>query len=140
MTGTKQSIAVSSVLELHEWIAEVFQRKASSDALEKLYGAFHRDFRMITISGQVWSVDQVRQLFTSRQGARPGLHIGIEDITVIADYGDDIWVRYQENHDEEGMRVVRQSTACIHVTGQGWCWRYLQETPSTLARNAGSSR
>ncbi|WP_133493404.1 hypothetical protein [Alcanivorax sp. 24] len=140
MTVTKSAIAKESVLELHEWIAEVFQRKESSNALKKLYGAFHRDFRMTTINGQVWDPGQVRQLFTDRQGARPGLRISIEHIAVIADYGDDIWVRYQETHDEGGEQLVRQSTACVQVIGREWCWRYLQETPSTLARNAGSSR
>ncbi len=124
-------IAERSVVELHEWIAAVFNGAADhSAALEKLRASFNPSFRMVTPQGALLDQTQVLALFENNVGQRAGLEIEIDACETLLSGPAGVVCRYRETHRRAGELLGRRwSTALIEVTANGWpVWRELQET------------
>lgn len=128
---TQKQTAIQSVIDIHDLIEQVFTTN-HSQALPSLIASFHPDFKMIAMNGAKVALTGVMQLFTQKQGTRPSLKITIQNIEVISKCENIVWLRYQENHYENGdlksAPHQRLSTAGIIIEGIKWQWLYLHET------------
>ncbi|MEX9949741.1 hypothetical protein AB7X11_14610 [Providencia alcalifaciens] len=127
--GSKMSLAVQSVIDLHVVIEDVFTGRNQGESLPLLRNSFDPDFKMITIQGQGITHKDVTALFSQHVGKKPHLTIAIQQIVPIQQLGNDCWVQYQELQVNDGVSTLRISTACIHVENGKCTWKYLHETP-----------
>lgn len=122
-------IACHSVVELHQWIEEVFTgREGYPAALNKLLDSFCPDFRMVTTNGQSVGFAAVESLFRQKAGARPDLRIVIDACEVLQVTVTSAVCRYRETHYDNGHTQARWSVAMIEVNNAKPRWHYLHET------------
>lgn len=133
MLSKRELIAHQSVIEIHQWIQEVFTGSAEHlISLEQLLNSFSNDFSMITTSGNLVNLSQVEALFRQNRGIRPSLNITIEQCETLLETGDRIVVRYRETHQETDKISSRWSVAIIDTQNNNPQWQYLQETSQTI--------
>lgn len=125
--STNSALALQSVIDLHDLIERVFTTQ-NNENLTALYQGFHPDFEMITTTGNLVTLENVKQLFSTKHGARPTLKITVNNIKVISESAEKIWLQYQETHDEHNHSLSRLSTVCITINAGKACWFYLHET------------
>ncbi|MBS9425204.1 hypothetical protein EAE91_11310 [Photorhabdus noenieputensis] len=132
MREERELIARQSVIELHQWIEDVFtnnQQKGNA-SMEKLLASFSPDFSMITTGCQSVTLNQVEALFRNNIGSRPGLKIDIDACEVIISADDHVALRYRETHTRDGEIERRWSLVIITFSEGNACWHYLHETPA----------
>ncbi|MDC9605559.1 nuclear transport factor 2 family protein [Xenorhabdus griffiniae] len=130
MRKQKELIACQSVIDIHQWIENVFTNKQedNSDSLNKLLNSFTPDFTMITLAGQHVSLNQVKEMFVNSMGSRPNFKIEVDNCTVIAFSKEYVAVRYREKQTKDGNTNYRWSLAVISFHNDHPQWRYLHET------------
>ncbi|OCQ52237.1 hypothetical protein Ppb6_02564 [Photorhabdus australis subsp. thailandensis] len=129
MQSEKELIAHRSVIELHQWIEEVFSgRKDYPSALEKLLNSFSGNFSMITMKGHHIGLTEVENLFRNNVGTRPQLCIEIDACETLAETAESVICRYRETHHSAGTTQARWSVAIIDIHTGYVSWRYLHET------------
>lgn len=126
-SSTNSALALQSVIDLHDLIERVFTTQ-NSENLTALYQSFHPDFEMITTTGNLVTLENVKQLFSAKYGARPTLKITVKNIQIIHETTETIWLQYQETHDEDNRSFSRLSTVCITIDAGKARWFYLHET------------
>ncbi|PHM59432.1 hypothetical protein [Xenorhabdus sp. KK7.4] len=129
MQSEKELIAHRSLIELPQWIEEVFTgREGHPSAMKKLLGSFPADFRMITMKGQSIGLTEVENLFRHNIGTRPQLRIVIDACETLAETTESVICRYRETQHNAGTTLVRWSTVIIDIHAGQPYWRYLHET------------
>ncbi|MBD2784945.1 hypothetical protein ID858_11870 [Xenorhabdus sp. DI] len=130
MQTERELVAQQSVIELHQWIENVFSNHLQQEleTLNKLLNSFASDFTMITTSGQCMTLDQVKTMFSLNIGSRPGLKIEIDECEVITSNEESVVLRYREKHTRDGSTHSRWSVVSISYIDGHPRWRYLHET------------
>ncbi|MBI6547984.1 hypothetical protein [Xenorhabdus lircayensis] len=130
MTVERELAARKSVIEVHQWIEDVFSHhpQEDSEALKKLLNSFTSDFTMITITGQCVTLNQVKTMFSHNIGTRPGLKIEIDECEVITSNEECVVLRYREKHTKDGNTHCRWSVVSISFIDGYPRWCYLHET------------
>ena len=129
MRSEAELIVHHSVVELHQWIEEIFTgRTDRPSALENLMSSFSREFRMVTTAGQHVGLCDIETLFRTLAGARPTLRIAIDECETLLSSDDSVVCRYKETHHREGDSSSRRSLAVIDIIDGQPVWRFLQET------------
>ncbi|MDE9480418.1 hypothetical protein [Xenorhabdus bovienii] len=131
MNNKKELIAHQSIMELHQWIEDVFtndQQKGAA-SLEKLLSCFSPEFSMITTRGHTVFFVQVSELFHQNIGHKPSLKIEIDSIKTLVNTGDAVVCQYRETHCMNGINQSRWSVVIIEFKEGNALWRYLHETP-----------
>ncbi|MBJ7554855.1 hypothetical protein [Marinomonas spartinae] len=133
MLSERELVAHHSVIELHQWIQDVFTGDSKhSMSLEKLLNSFSPTFSMVPVSGNLVGLQQVEALFRQNIGSRPSLSITIEQCETLLETQDSIVIRYREVHQEEDKGSSRWSVVIIDMHSGNPLWRYLQETAEAL--------
>ncbi|QEM80987.1 hypothetical protein [Halomonas binhaiensis] len=129
MQSRRELIAYHSVIEIHQWIEDVFTGKNEYDAsLEKLLGSFSESFTMVTIGGQTANFSQVESLFHKNIGRFPDLRIAIDGYEMLLNAPHGVMCRYRETHHNAGEVLTRWSVVMIELDKDKPRWRYLHET------------
>ncbi|KOC91930.1 hypothetical protein [Winslowiella iniecta] len=129
MPSEKELTAHQSVIELHQWIEDVFTGRAGHPStLEKLLSSFSASFSMITIKGQLIGLAEVETLFRQQSSGRPELRIEIDACETLAETAESVVCRYRETHHWQGSVQSRWSLAIIDIDNGQPVWRYLHET------------
>ncbi|WFQ79344.1 hypothetical protein PXH59_17450 [Xenorhabdus sp. SF857] len=130
MRKENELIACQSVIEIHQWIENVFTNKQEKnpDSLNKLLNSFTPDFTMTTLAGQHVLLNQVKEMFVNSIGSRPNLKIEVDNCTVITFSAEYVAVRYREKQTKDGNTNYRWSLAIISFDNSHPQWRYLHET------------
>lgn len=129
MQSQKELIAYRSVMEIHQWIEDVFTGSSEhATSLEKLLASFSEDFTMVTIRGQVVDFSLTRELFHNNAGRRPELRIVIDEYKMLLDAPHGVVCRYRETHHDAGEALTRWSVVVMELDQDKPRWRYLHET------------
>lgn len=129
MQSERELIAHRSVIDVHQWIQDVFTGHSDQHlSLEKIFSSFSQCFLMVTLSGNLVELPQVEKLFHQNTGSRPSLSIVIDQCETILETQDSIIIRYREMHQEADKRSKRWSVVLIDVHDGNPQWRYLHET------------
>lgn len=129
MLSEREIIAHQSIIELHQWIENVFTgREDHPAALDKLLGSFSPAFSMVTTKGQCIGFAEVESLFRSSAGGRPHLRIEIDCCETLQLAENAVVCRYRETHHNEGSVQSRWSVTVIDTEHGQPRWRYLHET------------
>ena len=124
MNQIHRNLAYRSIFELHEWIEALFTGQNRS-VLTPLLDSFSPNFEMITTTGTLINLDQVRQLFINNTGKHPNLKITISEVSLIQQTSDSCLYRYKETHNHQ---LIRWSTILIVFKKNQTFWLHLQET------------
>lgn len=129
MRSERALIAHRSVVELHQWIEEIFTSRAGyPSALDQLLSSFSASFAMITMQGQTIGLSDVESLFRNNVGGRPQLRIEIDACETLLETESSVVCRYRETHHNGGTVQARWSLAIIDIPEGQPRWRYLHET------------
>lgn len=121
--------AHQSVVELHQWIEEVFTGRAGHPAaLKQLLDSFSPAFTMVTTKGQSIGLTEVESLFRNNIGGRAHLQIEIDACETLQLAENSVVCRYRETHRNAGETQSRWSLAIIDIQNGQPRWRYLHET------------
>lgn len=119
------------VLDTHvlirHWLGDA---EAHADLCDKLLSRFSPTFSMVTPDGALLDFAALHAFFSTQRGARPGLHIEIIDLQLIAENERGATVTYEEIQQLPGQQATRRfSTAVFERDNEGHAiWRHLHET------------
>lgn len=122
---------LQEVVDAHVAIEQWLSGQAAVEALAPLLARFSPDFSMVTLQGALLDHVGLIALFSRGHGARPGLHIALDELRGIQAGPHGAVVAYRETQvDGAGRRTVRRSTAVFERAADGRiAWRHLHETP-----------
>lgn len=130
MRSERKLIAYQSVVELHQWIEDIFTGRAGyPSALKMLLNSFSTSFTMITIQGKAIGLSDVESLFRHHIGNRPQLRIEIDGCETLLESETSVVCRYRETHHDGDVMQARWSIVVIDISHGQPLWRYLHETP-----------
>ena len=113
------------VIDAHQAI-EAWLSEGSGDAL---LSRFDAEFSMITLGGTAIDYSALSAMFSSQRGARPGLQITLDRLTLLAEWPQGAVVLYREHHHQPGQTpIVRWSSVLFTLQGERLLWRHLHET------------
>ena len=122
---------VAEVERQHRLLACWLGSQASGEVLDELRAAHTADFSMVTVEGQVLTLDELLEGLSGAVNSRPGLRILISNVTVVAEFPDAVLTRFLETHVAHGHTSSRQVCALLQRDEQSTHrlrWRYLHET------------
>lgn len=97
--------------------------------VQALLSRFSPDFVMIPPGGRRMDVSSVSDFFQAQRGGRPELAIGLDELTLVAEWPDGAVVRYRETQTWPGAAAtVRWATAVFRLVGSNPQWLSLHET------------
>lgn len=129
MRSEKEIIAHRSLIELPQWIEEVFTGRSDHPAaLKKLLASFTPAFNMVTTAGHTVGLEGVENLFRNNIGFKPDLRVEIDACETLGETDKGVICRYRETHHEKELRSVRRSVVIINIDEGRPCWHYLHET------------
>lgn len=117
--------------EQHRLLARWLGTAADPAVLDALDAAHTDDFSMVTAEGRVLTRSALLEWLAKAVDSRPGLHILISDVELVADLGHAVLARFLETHVEHGHTAPRKVTALLLVDDRarhGLRWRHLHET------------
>ena len=103
---------------------------AQDEVCSTLLSRFSPAFSMVTPGGARLDFNALTAFFRSQRGARPGLHINISEMQLIAEHEGGATVAYQELQQLPGQAAtLRFSTVVFELDANGdVVWRHLHET------------
>lgn len=111
---------------IEQWIG---QPDAPDSVLAALLSGFSPAFSMVTTDGQRLPPNALPGLFASLRGARPGLKIDIDEMTVRYADAASALVSYRERHAWNAGATQRRATVLFTAGGDGRLqWAHLHET------------
>lgn len=132
MNNTMIQQAYNEIDLVHDLIFKTFTVPGAEGlaALSELLTHFTPDFSMTGISGAVFDLAAVTEMFTRAQGRRQGAPIETAEYQCVSLTENTISVRYQETQHFAGSTTSRRSLVILTPGNSGkWLWHYLHETP-----------
>ena len=123
------------VIDAHELIRQWLGNTQSDSIIyDQLLARFSPDFSMVTPSGIKLNYRSLATFFLSHAGAKPGLSISIENMTLITESPTAATVCYQEWQKlSDHPSSLRFSTVVFERNSHGILfWRHLHETTLPL--------
>lgn len=115
---------IKEVIDVHADI-ENWLGKGEGD-LGALLSRFSARFSMVTVAGGRLDAAGLGAFFNQQRGAKPGLNIELEEITVIEEWPNGAVVSYGERQSQPGEKgTLRYSTVIFSAEMQ---WLRLHET------------
>ena len=101
----------------------------SAKLYEKLMADFSADFTMITMSGSELGYPEIGAFFKAQAGAKSGLKITLENMSVIYEGSDGAVVTYHEIQEQSGHEPTKRvATTFLSSIGTQLQWKHLHET------------
>lgn len=118
---------IQEVIEAHVAI-ENWLGKGEGD-VQALLARFSPVFTMVTPGCKTLTFDSLSAFFQAQRGAKPGLKISLDEITVIAEWPGGAVVSYSEWQSLPGQEnTLRHSTVIFSNAGSDLLWLRLHET------------
>ncbi|MCM6772149.1 DUF4440 domain-containing protein [Nocardia sp. CDC159] len=122
---------IDEIIDFHRVIIDLFAgtEPDPAAAVAALLTRFDPDFTMITPTGALLTLPDLRRLFEDGYGCRPDFAIEITDIVPVTIDARGALVSYQERQQDRSGASTRRSTAYFTLDSTGAVrWRHLQET------------
>lgn len=101
----------------------------STRLYEELMAGFSADFTMITMSGSEIGYPEISAFFKAQAGAKSGLKITLENMSVIYEGSDGAVVTYHEIQEQSGHEPTKRvATTFVSNIGTQLQWKHLHET------------
>jgi len=114
---------IAAHVAIERWLSE-----GAGDE-QALLARFSADYAMITLAGSVLDTQGLHDFFHAQRGARPGLVIELDEMTLVAEWPAGAVVRYRERQMlPEEETTLRWSTAVFELQDGRPQWRHLHET------------
>lgn len=116
---------------IQRWLADASTPLAVCD---ELLARFSADYSMVTLSGHRLDFTALSEFFRSQRGAKTGLEIAVEQMTLVTESENGAVVSYQERQQLPGqLATLRYSTVVFELNAQGnVIWRHLHETAAAV--------
>ncbi|QCR38572.1 DUF4440 domain-containing protein [Nissabacter sp. SGAir0207] len=112
---------------IEQWLGE------GAGEQQALLGRFSQGFSMVTLGGQLLDFSELSAFFGRQRGAKPGLAIQIDCLSLLAEWEGGAVVTYRERQQQPGTEATtRWSSVVFALEEEQPRWRHLHETLQPL--------